>query len=303
MNNNNTLGDSFNTSYEELNFVEKAWLNYFNSFENETIATALIAFLIHEIVYFGRCIPFIIADFIPSFTKYKLQPNKVNTAAEQWSCLKSVLASHFLMELPLIFGFHPIATLFGMDITTVPFPHWQTMSYQIALFFVMEDTFHYWFHRLLHYGPFYKYIHKKHHEYSAPFGLAAEYAHPLEVLILGAGTIGGPLLWVSITHNLHLITVFIWISLRLFQAIDAHSGYDFPWSLRHFLPFWAGAEHHDYHHMAFVNCFSTSFRWWDHLMGTDLKYQAYRQKKADELKAVAAGGSTIASSSDNKKTN
>jgi methylsterol monooxygenase len=69
------------------------------------------------------------------------------------------------------------------------------------------------------------------------------------------------------------------------------------------LPFWAGAEHHDYHHMAFVNCFSTSFRWWDHLMGTDLKYKAYRKKQADELKAAAVNDSMAASTSDEKKTN
>lgn len=36
---------------------------------------------------------------------------------------------------------------------------------------------------------------------------------------------------------------YIWICLRLFQAVDAHSGYDFPWSLNKFIPFWAGAEY------------------------------------------------------------
>lgn len=35
---------------------------------------------------------------------------------------------------------------------------------------------------------------------------------------------------------------YIWICLRLFQAVDAHSGYDFPWSLSHIFPAWAGAE-------------------------------------------------------------
>lgn len=153
------------------------------------------------------------------------------------------------------------------------------MAWQVLLFMVMEDTFHYFAHRLLHYGPFYRNIHKIHHQFSAPFGLAAEYAHPAEVLILGIGTIGSPILYCAITRNLHLITVYIWIILRLFQAIDAHSGYDFPWSLNKIIPFWSGADHHDYHHQAFTNCYSTSFRWWDHMLGTDTKYKAFRKQQ------------------------
>lgn len=30
--------------------------------------------------------------------------------------------------------------------------------------------------------------------------------------------------------------------------------------------------------MAFTNNYSTSFRWWDHLFGTDNKYKAYKAK-------------------------
>ncbi|CAG8468331.1 9430_t:CDS:2, partial [Ambispora gerdemannii] len=274
--------------YDELNFAEKFWANWFNSFDNAVFATGLLAFLVHETVFFGRCVPFFIADYIPALQKYKLQPGKVNTVAQQWECMKSVLINHIGIELPLIFGFHPVAVFFGMEVTTVPFPHWQKMALHVAFSFVFEDTYHYWFHRLLHYGNFYKIIHKQHHEYAAPFGMCAEYAHPLEVIILGIGTIGGPIAWVAMTHDLHLVSVFIWITFRLFQTIDAHSGYDFPWSLRNFVPFWAGAEHHDYHHMAFVNCYSTSFRWWDYLCGTDSKYQAYRKKKDQEAKTAAA---------------
>lgn len=45
---------------------------------------------------------------------------------------------------------------------------------------VLEDTWHYFFHRLLHHKRIYKYIHKIHHHYQAPFGMVAEYAHPVE---------------------------------------------------------------------------------------------------------------------------
>lgn len=100
---------------------------------------------------------------------------------------------------------------------------------QIALFFIFEDIWHYFAHQALHYGPLYKRIHKLHHKYSAPFGLAAEYAHPVETFTLGAGTIGGPLLYCYLTQNLHILTMYIWVTLRLFQAIDAHSGYGMIW--------------------------------------------------------------------------
>jgi methylsterol monooxygenase len=142
-------------------------------------------------------------------------------------------------------------------------------------------------HQALHTGLLYKRIHKIHHKYSAPFGLAAEYAHPAEVAILGLGTVAGPFLWCYFMQDLHMVTMYIWITLRLFQAIDAHSGYDFPWSLQHILPFWSGADHHDFHHMAFVNNYSTSFRWWDSVLGTDNKYKAYR-KRMNAAKLAAA---------------
>jgi sterol desaturase/sphingolipid hydroxylase (fatty acid hydroxylase superfamily) len=56
---------------------------------------------------------------------------------------------------------------------------------QVVLFHIIEDFYFYWIHRLLHWGPFYKFIHKVHHEHTAPFAIAGEYAHPLETLFLG----------------------------------------------------------------------------------------------------------------------
>src|ERR1700684_1944015 len=98
-----------------------------------------------------------------------------------------------------------MAQFFGLS-TTIPFPSLWTMAYQIAIFFVLEDTWHYWMHRALHWGPFYKSIHKIHHQYSAPFGLAAEYASPIETMVLGVGTVIVPIVWAMFTHNFHLLT-------------------------------------------------------------------------------------------------
>jgi methylsterol monooxygenase len=192
------------------------------------------------------------------------------------------LFSHFTVELPQIWFFHPMCQFFGLS-TTVPFPSVWTMAMQIAVFFVLEDTWHYWMHRAMHWGPLYKNIHKIHHQYSAPFGLAAEYASPIEVMVLGLGTVGSPILWCAITGDLHILTMYLWIALRLFQAIDAHSGYEFPWSLHHFLPFWAGAEHHDLHHERFIGNYSSSFRWWDLLFDTEAGAEASKRRRERKL--------------------
>ncbi|CAD0098986.1 unnamed protein product [Aureobasidium mustum] len=144
-----------------------------------------------------------------------------------------------------------MAQFFGLG-TSVPFPPLYKMAYQIAVFFVFEDAWHYWMHRAFHWGPLYKAVHKIHHQYSAPFGLAAEYASPIEVMSLGFGTVGIPIVWCAITGDLHILTMYIWIVLRLFQAIDAHSGYD-------------------------------SFRWWDYCLDTEAGPEASKRRREAKL--------------------
>ncbi|EKJ69466.1 hypothetical protein FPSE_10346 [Fusarium pseudograminearum CS3096] len=271
----------------QLNMVEKLWAAWYLWMQNDTLATGIMSFVLHELVYFGRCIPFMLMDFIPYFQQFRIQKQKIPTIKEQWDCAAIVLISHFTAELPQIWFFHPIATYLGMDYG-VPFPPVWKMALQIAICFVMEDAWHYWFHRALHYGPLYKAIHKMHHTYSAPFGLAAEYASPIETALLGIGVVGCPIVLLAITGELHLFTMYTWIVLRLFQAIDSHSGYDFPWSLRHILPVWAGAHHHDLHHEKFIGNYASSFTWWDYCLDTEAGADAHKRRREKKLAAIKA---------------
>jgi methylsterol monooxygenase len=122
-----------------------------------------------QLFYFGRCIPWAMVDRIPYFRKYKLQPvcrrlwlssgldvcadapallqDKVASAQQQWQCTRYVLYTHFTIELPQIWAFHPLAEYFGIAMHEVPFPKWTKILAQVALFFVLEDTWHYWTHR------------------------------------------------------------------------------------------------------------------------------------------------------------
>lgn len=254
--------------HPNLSVAEQWWVKYYSMFDSDTIATGVLLLLVHEGVYFGRSLPWLVLDRIPYFRKYKIQDAKVPSNQEYWECLKSILLSHLFVQAIPIFGFHPFCQRLGIDIG-VPFPSWSTIAFHIAIFFVLEDTWHYWGHRALHSKLLYKRIHKQHHKYAAPFGLTAEYAHPVEVAFTGMGTVGSPILVLAVTGQMHIVTVILWVALRLLQAVDSHSGYDFPWSLRHVIPFWSGAEHHDDHHKYFTGNYASSFRWWDYFLGTE----------------------------------
>ena len=48
--------------------------------QNDVLATGLMSFAMHEIVYFGRCLPWMIMDKIPALRKYKIQEVSSSTA-------------------------------------------------------------------------------------------------------------------------------------------------------------------------------------------------------------------------------
>ncbi|OMJ25900.1 Methylsterol monooxygenase [Smittium culicis] len=257
--------------------LESFWLSLFEN-RNEAITFCLVAFIHHTFFYYLRYLPYYIADYIPSLQKYKLQPDKVISKEQWWKCFRAVAFYEVIAQIPMMFFFYPAATLIGFEFS-VPFPPFKEIALQCIAFLFIEDTFHYFVHRAMHIPFLYKKVHKVHHEFSAPFGITAEYAHPIETFVLGQGTIAGPLFFALCVQKVHIFTMLCWITVRISQAVEAHSGYDFPWSMNHWFPLWAGAEHHDYHHMAFVNNFASTFRHWDRILGTDISYLKYYHKK------------------------
>lgn len=160
-----------------------------------------------------------------------------------------------------------------------PFTSWSRVVYVCVASLILEDFYFYLVHRAMHWGPLYKHIHKLHHDHSAPFGMAAEYAHPLETVLLGFGTMLGPILCAT-----HLLEVWVWLCVRLIQTVEAHCGYDFPWSGYNVIPFWGGAKFHDFHHEKFTGNYASTFVIWDKVFGTDKQYWDREKKREAERK-------------------
>lgn len=158
------------------------------------------------------------------FPKYRIQRD-LPPSDLIMECLKHTLLNHFVITPILIYFAYPSFIRWGMSIE----PKWPSIPiiFRDLLFAVfINDTLFYWAHRGLHHPAIYKYIHKRHHMFKSNIGIASEFAHPIEDLFANViPTIGGCLLMGS-----HVYVLWLWLVIRIFETIDAHSGYSFPYS-------------------------------------------------------------------------
>lgn len=125
----------------------------------------------------------------------------------------------------------------------------------VFLSLLMREALFYYSHRILHIPTLYIRIHKKHHRFTAPIALAAQFAHPIEHIFANT-------LPISLPPQLlgsHVVTFWVFLAYELVNTATVHSGYDF---------FCHKARAHDLHHEKFnLNYGSLGLLDWVH--GTD----------------------------------
>jgi sterol desaturase/sphingolipid hydroxylase (fatty acid hydroxylase superfamily) len=87
--------------------------------------------------------------------------------------------------------------------------------------------------------PFYTKIHKIHHDFKAPYGICAIYAHWIEALVGNTFCIMGPAFFV----NSHAVVWYIGMVVGWFSTVTSHSGYGLPGHKK--------SNKHDLHHELF----------------------------------------------------
>ncbi|KAJ8984550.1 hypothetical protein NQ317_006836 [Molorchus minor] len=143
----------------------------------------------------------------------------------------------------------------------LPTFHW--VLYELAVHILTEEAAFYYSHRFLHSRYLYKYIHKQHHEWTAPIAVTAIYCNPIEHIF---SNLFPPFLGVFIMGS-HVATAWLWFTLAILSTLNAHSGYH--------LPFFPSPEAHDFHHLKFNNCFGV-LGVLDRLHGTDTNFRQTR---------------------------
>lgn len=121
----------------------------------------------------------------PFFEKYKIDPSPwpwelANWSDLRWFLAKSLALNH-LVTYPIL-GYlqaYYLHTMYIEDSDLLP-DHY-TIASQILFCILIEDTYFYFAHRLLHWKPLYLMIHKIHHKFPHSISFLATSAHPLEV--------------------------------------------------------------------------------------------------------------------------
>lgn len=193
---------------------------------------------------------------------------------------KVIIADIKLSVLSVIFfalGAACFMTCYNRGLTQV-YTHWkiQDLSY-FALSYVLvlwlQDTWFYFFHRLFHLRPLFKWTHRGHHQSKPPTPWTFFALEPMEAAIQVYFLLG-----ITFIIPLH---IGVLISILLTMAIWAmgnHIGYPVvPDSrLSRCWGRWCiGSAHHLVHHHRYTKHYGLYFTFWDKVLGTqDASYEA-----------------------------
>ncbi|CUG67619.1 Hypothetical protein, putative [Bodo saltans] len=223
-----------------------------------TVAHSLPTILINGTHYLIRLV---LGD--AALEPYRWQAGRQPPPALVRKCIMYVGAAHILSPLlpysmfPRAYGYHP-------HLFSAPVPGILTLLLQYVVAFLFTDGIFYWTHRLLHTPMLYRWIHKQHHQFYVTIGLAAEYAHPIELLF---GNVL-PVFFASVVFRYHIAAFSSWVFIAMAGTTFHHSGFFFPLA--------PSDEFHDFHHSHVVCNFGSS-PMWDWLCGTDKQWQDKRR--------------------------
>jgi sterol desaturase/sphingolipid hydroxylase (fatty acid hydroxylase superfamily) len=140
----------------------------------------------------------------------------------------------------------------------------------VLLVMAVHETYFYWMHRLLHWKPLFRRVHRLHHLSVTPTSWAGYATHPIEGLLMSGNLILPPLLF-----PVHPLAMVLYVVVQMSYSTFGHSGHDgFPDEFRRrwYLSWHNTPSHHDDHHRYVHGNFGHYVNLWDWLMRTELPH-------------------------------
>lgn len=269
--------------------AQRGWADEDISFALLLLGPGVVFALYGTLLYF--------VDTSPRFQRFredrKMQPLYTPDAAAYWRAARVCAFNWFVVGASWTLG----VAYWWMPARGAPTwpstPSLWTEARDFAVFIVAEELLFFSSHWLLHRKAIYRFVHEQHHEFSAPFAIAAIYAHPLEHMLGNMLPLtAGPLICGS-----HISTTLLWITMAIVNTMTTHSGYR--------LPGMPDPSFHDWHHAQYIENFGV-MGWLDALFGTSRRFDkhqlelaaaaAVQARAGQKGEAAATSSSTISSS-------
>jgi len=260
----NSVADIYTYLYQEFGHDERFFFTF-------------VSTIVNSGTFWGLNLLLFFVDRYNLLAKYKINPNQwADPKLVKKATIKLLFGHIFINPAVEYYVLYPAHQYFGMQSDPSSIPSAFTIAWHFLAYMLILDSLFYWAHRMLHHRRIYKYIHKQHHEFFISNGIATEYAHPVEEIVANAfPTVIGPILF-----GAHVYEYQLWLIFRLWETVDAHSGYHVPWSPWRILPsIQGGPDRHDFHHSHNVGNYGAFFVFWDRLCGTDKAYIEWQKKQ------------------------
>jgi Delta7-sterol 5-desaturase len=137
-----------------------------------------------------------------------------------------------------------------------------------ALYLIIQDTYYYWLHRLMHHPAIFRHVHAGHHRSRQPTPFAS-FSFDWAEAALNAWVMPA-LVFVIPIHPAVILTL---LTVATIAAVLNHAGAEVlpRWLVEGPIGRWLiSASHHSLHHNHYNANFGLYFRFWDRLMGTDM---------------------------------
>lgn len=138
---------------------------------------------------------------------------------------------------------------------------------------IIDDTWFYWIHRLLHHPKIYRYVHAEHHKSVHVNPFTSLSFHFLEPVLLSLWIFPVTILLPTYAPVLGLMQLYGFL-----DNVKSHLGYEFypSWWNKSGFRMMTSSTHHNMHHSKFKGNYGVHFRFWDKVMKTE--FDNYEQE-------------------------
>lgn len=235
-----------------------------------------------SLIFFGAALAFYVVLYLSvnglcvwlfsgrACVRYRIQPDRTATVGQVAREIRLSLLNlpFFALSATIAYGLYRQGwTQVYLDLSDAS---WLYFALSVVLVMAVHETYFYWMHRLLHWKPLFRHVHRVHHRSRTPTSWAGYATHPVEGLLMSGNLIVHPLLF-----PVHPLAMVLYLVIQMVYSTLGHCGYDtFPpvFRRRWYLSWHNTPSHHDDHHRYVHGNFGHYLNVWDWLMRTELPH-------------------------------